>query len=245
MEKPKFKRVLLKLSGEALMGDEMYGISPEMLNYMAEEVKKIVEMGVEIALVVGGGNIFRGMAASSKGMDRASADYIGMLATVMNSLALQGALEKIDVPTRVQSAISIHQMAEPYIRRRAIRHLEKGRVVIFGAGTGNPYFTTDTAAVLRAAEINAEVFLKATKVDGVYDMDPVKNTAARFIDTIDYMSVLERRLHVMDSTAVSLAMDNYLMLVVFNLKVPGNIGRVICGEQVGTRIYEPRQDCAE
>ena len=242
MEKPKFKRVLLKLSGEALMGDEMYGISPEMLNYMAEEVKKIVEMGVEIALVVGGGNIFRGMAASSKGMDRASADYIGMLATVMNSLALQGALEKIDVPTRVQSAISIHQMAEPYIRRRAIRHLEKGRVVIFGAGTGNPYFTTDTAAVLRAAEINAEVFLKATKVDGVYDMDPVTNSSATFIDTIDYMSVLEKRLHVMDSTAVSLAMDNYLMLVVFNLKVAGNIRRVVCGEHVGTKIYEPRLD---
>ncbi len=239
MDTPKYKRVLLKLSGEALMGDRQYGISPEMLRYVAEEVKAVVALGVETALVVGGGNIFRGMAASSHGMDRASADYLGMLATVMNSLALQDALEKIDIPTRVQSAISIHQMAEPYIRRRAVRHLEKGRVVIFAAGTGNPYFTTDTAAVLRAEEIQADVLLKATKVDGVYDSDPVSNHAAKFIESIDYMSVLERRLHVMDTTAISLAMENHLPLVVFNLKTEGNARRVICGEQIGTRIYEP------
>lgn len=238
MNQPIFSRVLLKLSGEALMGDEQYGISPETLHYVAAEVESIASLGVETALVVGGGNIFRGVAGSSKGMDRASADYLGMLATVMNSLALQDALEKLDIPTRVLSAISMHQMAEPYIRRRAIRHLEKGRVVIFAAGTGNPYFTTDTAAVLRAAEIHAEVLLKGTKVDGVYDMDPVNNDSALFIDSIDYMSVLEKRLHVMDSTAISLAMDNRLMLVVFNLKKQGNACKVVCGETIGTRIYE-------
>ncbi|MFO7930882.1 MAG: UMP kinase [Thermodesulfobacteriota bacterium] len=238
MDQPIFSRVLLKLSGEALMGDEQYGISPETLHYVAGEVKSIASLGVQTALVVGGGNIFRGVAGSSKGMDRASADYLGMLATVMNSLALQDALEKLDLPTRVLSAISMHQMAEPYIRRRAIRHLEKGRVVIFAAGTGNPYFTTDTAAVLRAAEIHAEVLLKGTKVDGVYDMDPVNNDSALFIDSIDYMSVLEKRLHVMDTTAISLAMDNRLMLVVFNLKKQGNACKVVCGETIGTRIYE-------
>jgi len=239
VEKSQYRRVLLKLSGEALMGESKYGIEPETLAYVADEVKDAVDLGVETALVVGGGNIFRGMAASSKGMDRASADYIGMLATVMNSLALQGALEKIGIPTRVLSAISIHQVSEPYIRRRAIRHLEKGRVVIFAAGTGNPYFTTDTAAVLRAAEIHADVLLKATKVDGVYDMDPVGNAQAQFIRSIDYMSVLERRLHVMDSTAVSLAMENGLEMVVFNLKVPGNTRKVICGDNsIGTRISE-------
>lgn len=241
MDRPVFSRVLLKLSGEALMGDGQYGISPETLRYVAEEVKSVTELGVQTAVVVGGGNIFRGMAGSSRGMDRASADYLGMLATVMNSLALQDALEKIDIPTRVLSAISMHQVAEPYIRRRAVRHLEKGRVVIFAAGTGNPYFTTDTAAVLRAAEIHAEVLLKATKVDGVYDMDPVRNKSARFIDSIDYMSVLEKRLHVMDSTAISLAMDNRLMMVVFNLRRKGNIRQVICGESIGTRIYEITQ----
>ncbi len=238
MNQPIFKRVLLKLSGEALMGDEQYGISPETLRYVAEEVKSVADLGIETALVVGGGNIFRGMAGSSQGMDRASADYLGMLATVMNSLALQEALEKLDIPTRVLSAISIHEMAEPYIRRRAIRHLEKGRVVIFAAGTGNPYFTTDTAAVLRAAEIHAEVLLKGTKVEGVYDMDPVQNKSAIFIDSIDYMSVLEKRLHVMDSTAISLAMDNRLMLVVFNIKKKGNARSVVCGQTIGTRIYE-------
>ncbi len=241
MNQPKFSRVLLKLSGEALLGEEPYGISPETLRYVAEEVKSVAELGVQTALVVGGGNIFRGMAGSSQGMDRASADYLGMLATVMNSLALQDALEKIDIPTRVLSAISMHQMAEPYIRRRAIRHLEKGRVVIFAAGTGNPYFTTDTAAVLRAAEIHAEVLLKATKVEGVYDMDPVNNETARFIDSIDYMSVLEKRLHVMDSTAISLAMDNQLLLVVFNLRHRGNTRGVVCGETIGTQIYEITQ----
>lgn len=239
MNESKYRRVLLKLSGEALMGDDKYGINPETLSYVADEVKAAVDLGVQTALVVGGGNIFRGMAASSKGMDRASADYIGMLATVMNSLALQGALEKKGMPTRVLSAISIHQVSEPYIRRKAIRHLEKGRVVIFAAGTGNPYFTTDTAAVLRAAEIHADVLLKGTKVDGVYDMDPVGNEQAQFIDHIDYMSVLERRLHVMDTTAISLAMENELEMIVFNLKVPGNIRKVICGDMsVGTHISD-------
>ncbi len=239
MNESKYRRVLLKLSGEALMGDDKYGINPETLSYVADEVKDAVDLGVQTALVVGGGNIFRGMAASSKGMDRASADYIGMLATVMNSLALQGALEKKGMPTRVLSAISIHQVSEPYIRRKAIRHLEKGRVVIFAAGTGNPYFTTDTAAVLRAAEIHADVLLKGTKVDGVYNMDPIGNAQAQFIDHIDYMSVLERRLHVMDTTAISLAMENELEMIVFNLKVPGNIRKVICGDRtVGTHISD-------
>jgi uridylate kinase len=238
LDQPGYKRILLKLSGEALMGDGQYGINPETLGYVAEEVKSAVDLGVQVAVVVGGGNIFRGVAGSSQGMDRSSADYLGMLATVMNSLALQEALEKIDIATRVLSAISMHQVAEPYIRRRAVRHLEKGRVVIFAAGTGNPYFTTDTAAVLRAAEIHAEVLLKATKVDGVYDMDPVTNNSAKFINEIDYMTVLEKRLHVMDSTAISLAMDNKLPLVVFNLKGRGNIRKVICGQTIGTRISD-------
>lgn len=230
---------MLKLSGEALMGDQPYGISTEMLGYMADEVKSAFDLGVEMAIVVGGGNIFRGMAAASQGMDRATADYMGMLATVMNSIALQDALEKIGIPTRVLSAISMHQMAEPYIRRRAVRHLEKQRIVIFAAGTGNPYFTTDTAAVLRAEEIHADVLLKATKVDGVFDSDPVKNKSARFIKKINYMEVLERRLNVMDLTAITLAMDNGLLLNVFNLNVKGNIKRAICGEDIGTLIYEP------
>ena len=239
MERALYKRVLLKLSGEALMGDQSYGISPETLQYMADEVKSAHDVGTEIAIVVGGGNIFRGMAAASQGMDRASGDYLGMLATVMNSLALQDALERVGLPTRVQSAISMHQMAEPYIRRRAIRHLEKGRVVIFAAGTGNPYFTTDTASVLRAEEVHADVLLKATKVEGVYDTDPVGNKEAVFIEEINYMDVLNRRLKVMDSTAISLAMNNHLLLIVFNLKVKGNIMRVITGEKIGTKIYEP------
>ena len=221
------------------MGDQAYGISPAVLQYMADEVKAAHDTGTEIAIVVGGGNIFRGMAAASQGMDRASGDYLGMLATVMNSLALQDALERAGLPTRVQSAISMHQMAEPYIRRRAIRHLEKGRVVIFAAGTGNPYFTTDTASVLRAEEIHADVLLKATKVDGVYDSDPVTNKSAVFIEEISYMDVLNRRLKVMDTTAISLAMNNQLVLIVFNLKVKGNITRVITGEKIGTKIYEP------
>ncbi len=239
MSEPFYKRVILKLSGEALMGSREYGISPETLQYMAEEVKSAHDTGTQIAIVVGGGNIFRGMAGASQGMDRASADYLGMLATVMNSLALQDALERMGLPTRVQSAISMHQMAEPYIRRRAIRHLEKGRVVIFAAGTGNPYFTTDTASVLRAEEIHADALLKATKVDGVYDSDPVGNESAEFIEEISYMDVLSRRLKVMDTTAISLAMNNNLLLIVFNLRVKGNIKRVITGGNIGTRIYEP------
>jgi len=218
------------------MGDQGFGISPEMLKYVATEVKSIFDLNVQIAIVVGGGNIFRGVAASSFGMERTPADHMGMLATVMNSLALQDALEKMDIQTRVQTAISMHEVAEPYIRRRAVRHLEKGRVVIFAAGTGNPYFTTDTAAVLRAQEVHAEVLFKATKVDGVYDSDPVKNKNAKFLKKISYMTVLEKQFKVMDMTAISLAMDNQLPLVVFNLKTAGNIKRVVCGDAVGTRI---------
>ncbi len=236
MCEPKYQRVLLKLSGEALMGDQGFGISPEMLKYVANEVKTIFDLGVQIAIVVGGGNIFRGVAASSFGMERTPADHMGMLATVLNSLALQDALEKIDIQTRIQTAISMHEVAEPYIRRRAVRHLEKGRVVIFAAGTGNPYFTTDTAAVLRAQEVHADVLFKATKVDGVYDSDPIKNKDAKFAKKISYMTVLEKQLKVMDMTAISLAMDNELPLIVFNLKTAGNIKKVVCGEDVGTRI---------
>lgn len=233
---PKFKRVLLKLSGEALMGDQGFGISPDTIKYVAEEVRSLHELGVEVAIVVGGGNIFRGIAASSYGMDRASADHMGMLATVINSLALSDALEKNGVPTRVQSAINMHEIAEPFIRRKAIRHMEKGRAVIFAAGTGSPYFTTDTAAVLRAQEIHADILMKATKVDGVYDSDPEKNPDAKFIKQITYMEVLEKQLQVMDMTAISLAMDNHLPLVVFNLLTGGNIRSAVCGEAVGTRI---------
>jgi len=233
---PQYRRVLLKLSGEALMGDQGFGISPDMLKYVAEEIQSVYDMGVELAIVVGGGNIFRGVAASSFDMDRASADHMGMLATVINSLALQDALDKRGVQTRVQTAISMHEVAEPYILRRAVRHLEKGRVVIFASGTGNPYFTTDTAAVLRAQEIHAEILFKATKVDGIYDADPEKNKDARFIPAISYMQILEKQLNVMDMTAISLAMDNHLPLVVFNLKTCGSIKRAICGEKIGTRI---------
>ena len=236
MTVPMYKRVLLKLSGEALEGEQGFGISPEMMTYVADEVLSIYELGTEIAIVVGGGNIFRGIAASSYGMDRASADHMGMLATVINSVALQDALERRGVPTRVQSAISMHEIAEPFILRRALRHLEKGRVVIFAAGTGNPYFTTDTAAVLRAQEIHAEILLKATKVDGVYDSDPMKNSHAKYFKTLSYMEVLEAQLHVMDMTAISLAMDNSLPLVVFDLKTKGNIKNVVCGGDIGTKI---------
>lgn len=236
MNTPKYKRILLKLSGEALMGEHSFGIDPEMLQYVAREVKRVYDLGVEIAVVVGGGNIFRGVKASSFGMERTSADHMGMLATVLNSLALQDALEKRGMQTRVQTAISMHEVAEPYILRRATRHLEKRRIVIFAAGTGNPYFTTDTAAVLRAQEIHAEILLKATKVDGLYDSDPVENPDARFIDTISYMQVLEKQLKAMDMTAISLAMDNDLPLVIFNLKQPDNIHNVICGQRVGTLI---------
>jgi uridylate kinase len=233
---PQHKRVVIKLSGEALMGDQEFGISPAMLRYVAEEVRSIVELGVQTALVVGGGNIFRGIAASSYGMDRTSADHMGMLATVINSLALQDAMEKQGIQTRVQTAISVHQVAEPYILRRAIRHLEKGRVVVFAAGTGNPYFTTDTAAVLRGQEIHADMLLKATKVEGIFDSDPVQNKDARLLKQVSYMQVLERQLRVMDMTAISLAMDNDLPLAVFKLKTRGNIRRVVCGEDVGSRI---------
>jgi uridylate kinase len=236
MSIPRFKRILLKLSGEALMGDQGFGISPDMIRYVADEIKSVYDLGVQMAIVVGGGNIFRGIAASSFGMDRTSADHMGMLATVINSLALQDALEKIGVQTRVQSAISMHEVAEPYILRRAIRHLEKGRVVIFAAGTGNPYFTTDTAAVLRAKEIHAEILLKATKVDGIYDSDPEKNPDAERLYKITYREALEKQLRVMDLTAISLAMDNKLPLSVFLLKTAGNIKGVVCGEAIGTRI---------
>ena len=218
------------------MGDQGFGISPDMIQYVAGEVRSVFDLGVQLAIVVGGGNIFRGIAASSYGMDRVSADRMGMLATVINSLALQDALEKRGMMTRVQTAISMHEVAEPFIVRKAIRHLEKGRVVIFAAGTGNPYFTTDTAAVLRAQEIRAEILLKATKVDGIYDSDPLVNKDAKFIREISYMEVIEKQLHVMDMTAISLAMDNHLPLVVFNLANKGNIKKVVCGKVVGTQI---------
>jgi uridylate kinase len=236
LPRPRYQRVLLKLSGEALMGDQGFGISPDMIRYVAEEIRSVLDLGVQMAVVVGGGNIFRGIAASSYGMDRTSADHMGMLATVINSLALQDALEKKDIQTRTQTAISMHEVAEPYILRRAIRHLEKGRVVIFGAGTGNPYFTTDTAAVLRAQEIHAEILLKATKVDGLFDADPMVYPAAKMFKNISYMEVLEKQLKVMDMTAISLAMDNDLPLSVFNLKEKGNIRSVICGGDIGTMI---------
>jgi len=233
---PRYKRILLKLSGEALMGDQSFGISPDVIKYVAEEVQSVFDLGVQVAIVVGGGNIFRGIAASAYGMDRVSADKMGMLATVINSLALQDALEEKGVLTRVQTAISMHEVAEPFILRKAVRHLEKGRVVIFAAGTGNPYFTTDTAAVLRAQEIRAEILLKATKVDGLYDADPVIKADAKFIKQISYMEIIEKQLHVMDMTAISLAMDNQLPLVVFNLANKGNIKKVVCGEIIGTQI---------
>ncbi len=220
------------------MGSQSFGISPEVMGYVADEVISVVELGgVELAIVVGGGNIFRGVAASSYGMDRVSADHMGMLATVINSLALQDALENKGVHTRVQTAINMHEVAEPYILRKAVRHLEKGRVVIFAAGSGNPYFTTDTAAVLRAQEIHADILLKATKVNGVYDSDPVMNKDACFIKEIDYRQVLERQLHIMDMTAISLAMDNNLPINVFSIGDSGNIKKVICGERIGTRIF--------
>lgn len=234
--KPVFKRVLLKLSGEALGGEQGYGIDPNTIDSIAREVKGVMECGVELALVIGGGNIFRGLAASSKGMDRASADYMGMLATVINSLAMQDALEKVGVDTRVQSAIAMQEVAEPYIRRRAIRHLEKGRVVIFGAGTGNPYFTTDTAASLRAMEIGAEAILKGTKVDGVYSSDPKKDPTAVKFPRLSYLEVLKKGLQVMDATATSLCMDNSLPIIVFDITTPGNVKKVVCGEAIGTIV---------
>lgn len=235
-EEYRFNRVLLKLSGEALMGDAGYGIDPKVLDSLATQIGDVREHGVEIAIVVGGGNIFRGIAASAKGMDRAQADYIGMLATVMNSLALQEALERHGIYTRVMSAIEMQQVAEPYIRRRAVRHLEKKRVVIFAAGTGNPYFTTDTTAALRALEVGAECIMKATKVDGIYDSDPKLNPDAVKFDELTYIDVLQRGLQVMDSTAISLCMDNDLPILVFNMETDGNIQRALAGDAVGTIV---------
>jgi len=236
MKRIQYKRILLKISGEVLSGDGDYGIDPEVIREIAQETKDVKSLGVEVAIVIGGGNIFRGMAASAKGMDRASADYMGMLATVMNGLALQDALEKIDVNTRVQTAIEMREVAEPYIRRRAIRHLEKGRVVIFAGGTGNPYFTTDTTASLRAMEIGAEAILKGTKVDGIYNADPLLNKRAEKYDELTYLEVLKKQLKVMDATAISLCIDYHIPIIVFDLKKRGNIMRVILGERVGTKV---------
>ena len=236
MGEPYYKRVLLKLSGEALAGEQGYGIDPQTITKIANEIKEVVECGVELAIVIGGGNIFRGLAASSKGMDRASADYMGMLATMINSLALQDALEQIGVFIRVQSAIAMQEVAEPYIRRRAIRHLEKGRVVIFGAGTGNPYFTTDTAASLRAMEIGADVILKGTKVDGVYTADPKKDPNAVKFSRLTYIDVLKKGLQVMDATSTSLCMDNNLPIIVFDVTTCGNVKKVVFGEEIGTIV---------
>lgn len=232
----KYKRILLKISGEAMMGDQAYGVDPATVDFIAKEIKDAVSMGVEIAIVIGGGNIFRGVEASMKGIERASADYMGMLATVINALALQNYLEKYGVPTRVQSAIEMKELAEPYIRRKAIRHLEKGRTVIFAAGTGNPYFTTDTAASLRAMEIDAEVILKATKVDGVYSSDPLKDPTAKKYHTVTYIDVLKKGLSIMDSTAISLCMDNNLPIVVFNLRGKKSIRKIIEGKKIGTLV---------
>jgi uridylate kinase len=236
MPEPAYHRVLLKLSGEALMGEQAFGIDPAVTTQIAKDIAEIQGLGVQTAVVIGGGNLFRGLAASAKGMDRATADYMGMLATVINALALQDALEHQGVLTRVASAIEMRAVAEPFIRRRAVRHLEKGRVVVFAAGTGNPYFTTDTAAALRAMEMRADVILKGTKVDGIYTADPMIDKTATKYDDISFMNVLERRLKVMDTTAISLCMDNKLPIVVFNLRTPGNVRRVIMGEPVGTTV---------
>lgn len=236
MENIRFKRVLFKLSGEALAGPKGFGVDPETVNSFCAEIAQAAALGVELALVIGGGNIFRGLSASAAGMDRASADYMGMLATIMNAVAVQDALEKLGLSTRVLSAITMQEVCEPYIRRRAVRHLEKGRVVICAAGTGNPYFTTDTAAALRAMELKSEVIIKGTKVNGVYDKDPKKFDDAVMFDRLTYMEVLEKQLKVMDSTAVSLAMDNNMPIVVFNMFVPGNLKKVITGMNAGTIV---------
>lgn len=236
MSSAKYRRLLLKVSGEMLAGEQGYGIQPSILENLAEEIASVVALDVQVAIVIGGGNIFRGIAASASGMERASADYMGMLATVLNALALQNALERIGIMTRIQSAIEMRQLAEGYIRRRAIRHLEKSRVVIFAAGTGNPYFSTDTAAVLRAMEISAQAIMKGTKVDGIYDADPVTHPSAKQYERISFLSILNQKLKVMDSTAISLCMDNKLPLIVFNLKVKGNFKRVALGEPIGTLV---------
>src|SRR5438045_1539993 len=239
---PSFRRILLKISGEALMGAQNYGIDVEIARAVAEEIKAVRDAGVEVAVVVGGGNIFRGVSKSAGNMNRSSADYIGMLATIMNAVVMQDALEKTEVTTRVLSAIDIPQLAEPFVRRRALRHLEKGRIVIFAAGTGNPFFSTDSAAALRALEIKADIILKATKVDGVYSADPVKDPTATKFDCITYLEVLEKQLRVMDASAISLCMDNNLPITVFNMRTPGNIMRVVKGETVGTRVCNEKPE---
>lgn len=236
MDKPFYKRVLLKLSGEALMGEQEFGISSDVINSYARQIKEIVELGVEVSIVIGGGNIFRGISGATQGVDRVTGDHMGMLATVINSLALQNAIEKLGVPTRVQTAIEMPKIAEPFIKRKAQRHLEKGRVVIFGAGTGNPYFTTDTAAALRAIEMNTEAVLKATKVDGIYDKDPVKYSDAVKYDRVTYTEVLNKDLKVMDATAISLCRENKLPIIVFDSLTEGNIKKVIMGENIGTVV---------
>ena len=236
--RPKYRRVMLKLSGEALLGERDHGISPETCDAIAKEIKDIKQLGIELAIVIGGGNIFRGLAGAKSGLDRATGDYMGMLATVINALGLQDALEKNNVPTRVQSAIEMRAVAEPFIRRRAVRHLEKGRVVIFAAGTGNPFFSTDTAAALRASEIGADVLLKATKVDGVYTADPKQDPRAKRYDRLTYLDALKNRLNVMDASAFSLCMDNRIPIIVFDLFKHGNIKRVICGDPIGTVVSE-------
>jgi len=236
--KPAFKRILLKLSGEALLGVKSFGIDRDVSDYLAREIRQIHDLGVEVAAVVGGGNIFRGVSENAVGMDRVSADHMGMLATVINALALQDALERLGVTTRVLSAIEMREVAEPFIRRRAIRHLEKGRVAIFASGTGNPYFSTDTAAALRAMEIKAEIILKATKVDGIYDSDPQKNPKAKRFENLSYVEVLQKGLKVMDTTAISLCMDNRLPIIVYDMKKAGNLKRVVMGEPIGTTVKE-------
>ncbi|HEV8243949.1 MAG TPA: UMP kinase [Nitrospirales bacterium] len=238
MSRPAYKRILLKISGEVLAGDQPFGLDAKMIEYIASEIAEVAALGVEVAVVIGGGNIFRGIDAAAGGMERSSADYMGMLATMLNALALQSALEKQGVATRVQSAIEMHQLAEGYIRRRAIRHLEKKRTVIFAAGTGNPYFSTDTAAALRAMEIGAEVILKGTKVSGIYDDDPMKNPKAVKFDRLSFLTVIDKRLKVMDSTAISLCMDHNLPIIVFNVKEKGNIKRVVQGERLGTLVKD-------
>ena len=235
---PKYRRVMLKLSGESLLGPRDHGISPETCDAIAKEIKEVKDLGIELAIVIGGGNIFRGVAGSKRGLERATGDFMGMLATVINALALQDSLERAGAPTRVQSAIEMRAVAEPFIRRRAVRHMEKGRVVIFAAGTGNPFFSTDTAAALRASEINADVLLKATKVDGVYTADPVKDPKAKRYDRLTYMDALKNRLNVMDASAFSLCMDNRIPIIVFDFFKPGNIKRVICGASIGTVVSE-------
>ena len=236
MESPFYKKILLKLSGEALMGDQEFGISSDVIASYAKQIKEIVDLGVEVSIVIGGGNIFRGLSGAAQGVDRVTADHMGMLATVINSLALQNSIEKLGVPTRVQTAIEMPKVAEPFIKRRAQRHLEKGRVVIFGAGTGNPYFTTDTAAALRAIEMETNVVIKATKVDGIYDKDPVKYPDAKKYETVTYNEVLAKDLKVMDATAISLCRENKLPIIVFNSLIEGNLKRVVMGEHIGTTV---------